>query len=64
MGGLLGGLAGLAGLPACCRELVSSAMLGSRLASLSRAAGVLTTQNRPQEGPQDSPQESARPAFR
>jgi hypothetical protein len=53
-------LSGFARLPACCRKLMSSAMLGSRLASLSRAAEVLTTHNRPQEGPQ----ESARPALR
>jgi hypothetical protein len=33
----------------------------SRLASPSRAAGVFTTHDRPQEGPQDSPQESACP---
>ena len=54
---------GFAGPSGCCRKLMSSAMLGSRLASLSRAAEVLTTQNRPQEGPQDSPQESARLTF-
>jgi hypothetical protein len=56
--GLLGGVAGL-GRAACpVSEAVSSAGLGSRLASLSRAAEVSTTHDRPQE----RPQESARPA--
>ena len=55
---------GFAGLPAWYRKLMSSAGLGSLLASLSRAAEVFTTHDRPQEGPQDSPQESAGPAFR
>jgi hypothetical protein len=45
-------------LPAWYRKLMSSAGLGSRLASLSRAAEVFTTHDRPQDGPQDSPQES------
>jgi len=38
---------------------MSQAGLGSRLASLSRAAEVFTTHDRPQDSPHDSPQESA-----
>ena len=62
--GLLSGLAGFAGLPAWYRRLMTSAGLGSRLASLSRAAEVFTTHDRPQDSPQDCPQESAGPALR
>ena len=50
---------GLAGLPAWYRKLMSSAGLGSWLASLSGAAEVFTTHDRPQDSPQDGPQESA-----
>jgi hypothetical protein len=49
-GALWSPLVAWTGCPACCRKLMSSAMLGSRLASLSRPAEVLTTHNRPQEG--------------
>ena len=35
---------------------MSSAGLGSRLASMSRAAEVFTTNNRPQDSPQDCSQ--------
>jgi hypothetical protein len=59
--GLLGGVAGL---PAWYRKLMSSAGLGSRLALLSRAAEVLTTNNRLQDRRHNSWQDSAHPAFR
>ena len=59
--GLLGGVAGL---PAWYRKLMNSAGLGSRLALLSRAAQVLTTNNRRQDHRHNSWQVSARPAFR
>jgi len=52
---------GFAGLPAWYRALMSSAGLGRRVASLSRAVEVFATHDRPQDRPQDSPQESARP---
>jgi hypothetical protein len=50
---------GFAGLPAWYTKLMSSAGLGSWLASLWREAEVFTTHDRLQ----DSPQESPRPAF-
>src|SRR5690242_18914220 len=42
---------------------MSAARLRSRLASPSRAAGVFTMHDCPQDRPQDRPQESVRPAF-
>jgi len=60
-GGLLGGVAGL---PAWYGNLMSSAGPGSRLALLSGAAEVLTTNNCTQDRRHNSPQVSARPAFR